>query len=949
MGTTARRARAEAERQELLKLLATDGILHRSDSQPVLSRDGTSARWMLDSLGVSLTPRGSILAARSLLDRLANFEGRQLATYGLTGVPLLQGCILESRGRYSGMLVRKERKAHGSCKLIEGRLDRSEPVVIIDDSVSSGMSMIACADALEADGFQVEGGVCLVRFDYERGMRRMVERGYHMAAVFDIYTDLMATMADEEPILANPTKRFGPLDPSPRTAPDGLHPTELAREVIAEYLRTGQVLGSPSRLDGAYDSAGGCWVSLRHRDNIYLRPARGGFWHFPGEGPAPGGDLVLAAVRTARQLIDLGKDPAATLADCALAVTFFSALDECSVGELDNDRYGIVVRSRPRPWTMGGALPRMPGIVNEWQQFAHAHSTNAALSPLEPYRLYRHDLVKVVEPGARWQPTGVPTSGRAPWHQRAAMAGPWAQLARAEVLRALGLAVEEASELPSPQTATAPPTATAPGDLAFVTVYSHGRLAGCMGGPAGRLAETVPRYARAAVADSRFAPVTDTDRLAVSVSFLVNRHQIGVAEPSWVVGPVRVGEQALEVSQGDRRGMLLPFLAVMHNLTPLGYVHEVIDKAGITRPPYHWTRYDCATWLADSGAPVALVHGLPLGHPAPSAADQLDRLWPIMVGYARRHHTSEGPLVGRYEVFANRLRSGLAPARLAFGAWVKARVGLVAEATEDVARLQGGMGADCWIDLGEAPSISEVAFFLLAQLELGPASFPPVCRDVAEWLWGRIDLHGRFATHRDPAAGGDGFQDYSPGQALLALAGAAEAGVMPPDRDALARALRYYRMRFRQNHHWGAVAWLIQAFAAWGRVDDDPSLTAFAYEVADWALPFQSLKSGGFLNNHQSDAPGATTALYLEGLAVAEQAAAREGNTARQRRYQAACRRGLRFLDQLVYQDRDRAVLPSPEWAIGGLRTSIMASDVRIDYVMHALAAMHTIRSTGTP
>ncbi len=920
---------AGAQRDALLKLLCGDGILYRSDSQPVLSRDGTSARWMLDSLAVTLTPRGAELAAHCLLEELAPFTGRQLATYGLTGIPLLQACVLAGQGRYSGIVVRKERKAHGSLKLIEGHLDQSEPVVIVDDSVSSGLSMLACAEALEGAGFHVEGGVCLVRFGYDRGTSKMVERGYRMASVFDIFTDFMATMEGEEPILANPTKRFGPLTASAEWAPEGMPPASLARAVILEYLRTGSVLQSPADVGADHDSSGGCWVSLRRRSDIYDRPARGGFWHFPGEPPGPGADIVLASVAAAEQLMEGEKDPVGILDDCALAVTFFSALEECTVAELDNDKYGIVVRSRERPWCMGGALPRMPGIANEWQQFSHARLTNARLSPLEPYRLYRHRVDKVIEAGAHWQPTGVPAAGRQPWHRRASVAGPWAELARSSVLEALGSPGAPARGLPKIGEA----------DLVFVTIYSHGRLAGCMGGPATALATSVPEYARAAARDTRFPPIGDTDRLAVSVSFLFNRHVIGVADPAWVVKPVRFCEQALEVDQGSRRGLLLPFLAPMHNLSPLQYVYEVIDKAGITRPPYRWTRYDCATWLADGATTAPLVHGLPQGRPAPTAPDQIERIEPAMTGYVRRHHLAHGVPVGRYEVFANRLRAGIAPARLAYGAWVKAQVGLRRQAADDLRRLRRGLRRDGWIVLDESPSISELAFFLLAQLELGGSPFPAA---VATRLWGQIDGHGRFATHLDPQKAGDAFQDYGPGQALLALAGA--AGQAAVDRDALRRSLRFYRMRFDHNHDWGAVTWLILAFTAWGRVESDRSLTGFAFEAADWALQFQSQKSGAFLNDHQPDTPGATTALYLEGLAAALEAARAGGDRSREKRYRAACARGLAFLDQLVYQERDRAVLPNPEWAVGGVRTSVTGSDVRMDFVLHALAAVSRLR-----
>lgn len=48
----------------------------------------------------------------------------------------------------------------------------------------------------------------------------------------------------------------------------------------------------------------------------------------------------------------------------------------------------------------------------------------------------------------------------------------------------------------------------------------------------------------------------------------------------------------------------------------------------------------------------------------------------------------------------------------------------------------------------------------------------------------------------------------------------------------------------------------------------------------------------------------------------------------------------MTFLDALVYQDRDAAVLPNPEWAVGGLRTAPTASEVRLDYVHHGLCAV---------
>src|SRR4030095_4221946 len=228
-------------RLELLEMLRRKGILYRSPNQPVLSRDGTSARWMLDSLSVTLSPRGGQLAGACMLELLRHFDGRQLATYGLTGVPILQSCLLQD-GRYRGLLVRKERKLHGSLKLIEGFIDPAEPVILLDDSVSSGLSMEEGTERLEQAGLRVEGGICLVRFGWYGGYARMQERGYHMEAVYDIWDDFMSQMKDEEVPLANPSKWFPEFRWSTERAPERLHPAELARRVISKYLLSGELL-----------------------------------------------------------------------------------------------------------------------------------------------------------------------------------------------------------------------------------------------------------------------------------------------------------------------------------------------------------------------------------------------------------------------------------------------------------------------------------------------------------------------------------------------------------------------------------------------------------------------------------------------------------------------------------------------------------------------------------
>ncbi len=944
-------------RSELLEMLRRSGILHRSPTQPVLSRDGTSARWMLDSLAVTLSPRGAELAGRCMLELLRRFDGRQIATYGLTAIPILQSCILQSGDRYSGLLIRRERKQHGSLKLIEGPIDLDEPTILLDDSISSGMSMEEGTERLEQAGLRVEGGIGLVRFGWYGGYALMQERGYHMEAVYDIWDDFIYHMADEEKPLSNPSKWFPEFSWGSRRAPERLHPAHLARLVISEYLASGQLLRPPKHLDSDYDSSGGAWVSIRSRADLHTRHARDGFWHFPREKyESPPEDVVLASLRTALDLPS-GDAGLKLIDQSGFAVTFFSALEKCHPGQLDNDRYGIVVRSLERPDKMGGALPRMPGITNEWEQFQHARMKNAQLVSFEPYELFRHEVVKVVEPETVWQPTGVPAKKDLPWFQDREVCGLIAERARDVVLSQLFSCPETTSRLVLPADKL---------DSLYLTIYVEGHLRGCMGSVTRNLDDDIRNLAEAALHDGRFGAglPLDAASVAVTVSFLFNPLELGELQPEDVGPYYRHGEQTLMVYRGDRVGLLLPFVAAMCNLDRLGFPEAVLEKAGLVEPPYYWCRFDCVSWLAGSEGVWPTVGGFPsLPSYASSPEELVTRHAALHTKYLVNHLKEDGSLYSSYEPFQDRLSEQIDPPRLAHGAWVLARAAKILGGDDVKAAADSVIefllnrvtqeGNDIWLSTGdETASISEVSFLLLALSNL-PAndSRRSLIKQLVTTLWSCVQLpHGRISTHRGPTPSPEAFQDYFPGQALLALASGSEAAPSIIGAEKLHRSFRYYRHRFRYNRHFGQVSWLMQAFSKWWQVTGEPSFADLVFEVADWVLGYQQEKTGAFISDHQPGTAGFTTALYLEGIAAARQVAASLEDDARFQSYSHSFAQGSSFLDQLIIQQRDRFILPNLARSLGGLREGLYYSEVRTDFVQHSLCAIleFTLRGRGS-
>ncbi|BAZ51541.1 orotate phosphoribosyltransferase [Nostoc sp. NIES-4103] len=108
-------------------------------------------------------------------DRLAGIPYGSLPT--ATGLALRLHCPM--------IFPRKEVKAHGTRKLIEGNFCPGETVVVIDDILISGKSVMEGAEKLKSAGLNVNDIVVLI--DHEQGVQdRLIENGYQGHAVFTI-------------------------------------------------------------------------------------------------------------------------------------------------------------------------------------------------------------------------------------------------------------------------------------------------------------------------------------------------------------------------------------------------------------------------------------------------------------------------------------------------------------------------------------------------------------------------------------------------------------------------------------------------------------------------------------------------------------------------------------------------------------------------------------------
>ena len=92
--------------------------------------------------------------------------------------------------------VRSSSKDHGRQNQIEGRLEPGQKVVVIEDLISTGGSLIETVEALREAGAEVLGAVSIFTYGMEKGKQRLAEAKVRTVSLTDF--DEIVAVAEAE-------------------------------------------------------------------------------------------------------------------------------------------------------------------------------------------------------------------------------------------------------------------------------------------------------------------------------------------------------------------------------------------------------------------------------------------------------------------------------------------------------------------------------------------------------------------------------------------------------------------------------------------------------------------------------------------------------------------------------------------------------------------------------
>lgn len=156
---------------------------------PVVLSSGRRADFYIDLRRVTLDGVAAPLVGSVLLDLTADWEFDAVGGLTLGADPVATAMLhaAAARGRsLDGFVVRKEAKTHGLQRRIEGPDVAGRRVLAVEDTSTTGGSVLTAVEALREAGAEVVGIAVIV----DRGARTaIVETGLPYRAAFDL-TDL---------------------------------------------------------------------------------------------------------------------------------------------------------------------------------------------------------------------------------------------------------------------------------------------------------------------------------------------------------------------------------------------------------------------------------------------------------------------------------------------------------------------------------------------------------------------------------------------------------------------------------------------------------------------------------------------------------------------------------------------------------------------------------------
>ncbi len=177
-------------------LLSVDAVQFSFD-HPFKWSSGWNSPIYCDSRLTLSYPEIRTFIKESFVELAQKYYAHTEAVAGVATAGIPQGALLAESLNLPFLYVRAKPKGHGKENLIEGKVIAGQKVLLVEDIVSTGRSVIEAAQALRARELEVVGVLAIFTYGFDFAMQNFKEEQLPLYCLSD-YTHLLVEVFKKE-------------------------------------------------------------------------------------------------------------------------------------------------------------------------------------------------------------------------------------------------------------------------------------------------------------------------------------------------------------------------------------------------------------------------------------------------------------------------------------------------------------------------------------------------------------------------------------------------------------------------------------------------------------------------------------------------------------------------------------------------------------------------------
>jgi len=149
---------------------------------------GKKASYYLDCRKLTLDSAGANLVAQGILELIGDNLPTAVGGMAIGADPITAAVITiaHQQGKpLKGFIVRKEAKAHGKGRVVEGPVSPGDTAFIVEDVVTTGGSSLKAIQRVEEFGIKVRGVIAIID-RLEGGAEAFAKEGYQLQTLLTV-------------------------------------------------------------------------------------------------------------------------------------------------------------------------------------------------------------------------------------------------------------------------------------------------------------------------------------------------------------------------------------------------------------------------------------------------------------------------------------------------------------------------------------------------------------------------------------------------------------------------------------------------------------------------------------------------------------------------------------------------------------------------------------------